>query len=328
MIDRWYQGLHQDYLFIYVNRCYMYRGSEQFAFQRIICQHEGKGGERRQENMEYWEKQSPGYIYLSHYSGVDSADHMIKNAAIRFTSWWYWHAPYLHVLSMGVVAAYDMYNQCCDGTLDTSWEIDKSRRLSFSAFCQKLYHSRCLNMTHRNWNIRAIRNSDTRLVTQVNKKRQSLQLERRNHNKLITYDKGGINMANFQKAMMTERLSHGNDLNKLSVHLQCIEKKTNQMTCEVCGERTYWKCIPCNSAICTTDGRRGWNGGKCALTFHNPVFWGLARCDSHLHNMKATDWVAHTQAQKKRHEDSITNLMKNIWMWVMNGMESQQVYEL
>ena len=72
--------------------------------------------------------------YLKHYSGVDAADHMIKNAGIKYISNKYWHAPYLHILSLAVVASYDMYQECCDGELNEDWKIPEKDRMSFSSF--------------------------------------------------------------------------------------------------------------------------------------------------------------------------------------------------
>jgi hypothetical protein len=43
-------------------------------------------------------------IYLSHYHGVDSMDHMINTICNGFVSWKYWHSPYLHAMSMGIIA--------------------------------------------------------------------------------------------------------------------------------------------------------------------------------------------------------------------------------
>ena len=39
---------------------------------------------------------------------------------------------------MGVVAAYDMYKECCEGFLDSNWKIDEKERMSYSEFCMKL----------------------------------------------------------------------------------------------------------------------------------------------------------------------------------------------
>jgi hypothetical protein len=58
--------------------------------------------------------------YLRHYYGIDNVDHMIKNTSNRYITWKYWHAPYLHAKSMGIIAAYDMCKECCDELLDAS----------------------------------------------------------------------------------------------------------------------------------------------------------------------------------------------------------------
>ncbi len=49
-----------------------------------------------------------------------------------------WDAPYLHAQSIGIVAAYDMYKECCDGLLDATWKVDEKDRMSYSEFCKKL----------------------------------------------------------------------------------------------------------------------------------------------------------------------------------------------
>jgi hypothetical protein len=35
---------------------------------------------------------------------------------------------------MGIIAAYDMYNECCDGLLDALWEIPKKEWMGFKEF--------------------------------------------------------------------------------------------------------------------------------------------------------------------------------------------------
>ena len=74
-------------------------------------------------------------IYLKHYLGVDSLDHMIKNTGIKYFTHRYWHSPYLHALSLAVIALYDTHNECCDGGLDPSW---KKERLTFAEFRLRL----------------------------------------------------------------------------------------------------------------------------------------------------------------------------------------------
>jgi hypothetical protein len=77
-------------------------------------------------------------IYHNHYSSVDSLDHMIKNVGIKYITHKYWHSPYLYALSLAVIAAYNMYNECYDGELDATWKIDAKDRMLFAEFCLKL----------------------------------------------------------------------------------------------------------------------------------------------------------------------------------------------
>lgn len=39
---------------------------------------------------------------------------------------------------MGIIAAYDMYNECCDGLLDPSWAILNKKRMGFMQFQMRL----------------------------------------------------------------------------------------------------------------------------------------------------------------------------------------------
>ena len=66
-------------------------------------------------------------------------DHMIKMAGNTYITWKYWHAPYLHAMSMGVIAAYNMYVECCEGMLDNMWQVVNNKdRMTFSQFRLKL----------------------------------------------------------------------------------------------------------------------------------------------------------------------------------------------
>ncbi len=107
--------------------------SFQSAGPSIVCdsERERKGGRKRIWAIEQNESQE---TYLNHYFGMDVADHMIKNTANKYITWKYWHAPYLHAQAMGIVAAYDMYKECCDGLLDTTWKVDVKDRMSYTEF--------------------------------------------------------------------------------------------------------------------------------------------------------------------------------------------------
>jgi hypothetical protein len=95
----------------------------------------GKGKTKRVWGIEQNEVQE---TYLRHYYGINNLDHMIKNTSIQYITWKYWHAPYFHAKSMGIIAAYDMYSECCDGLLDASRAIPKKKRMGFTEFRIKL----------------------------------------------------------------------------------------------------------------------------------------------------------------------------------------------
>jgi hypothetical protein len=48
------------------------------------------------------------------------------------------------------------------------------------------------------------------------------------------------------------------------------------------------------------------------LSFHNPSFWGLARSDSHLHNINEAAWVAPKEQTRKRNGDSVASLKASL----------------
>ncbi len=63
---------------------------------------------------------------------------MVSIASVRYITWKYWHAPVFMALSMAIVAAYDMYIECCKGNLDKAWSVLENKRMSFRKFCLTL----------------------------------------------------------------------------------------------------------------------------------------------------------------------------------------------
>ena len=91
----------------------------------------GIGDNKRTWGIEWNEARS---LYLKTYWAVDNVDHMIKNAALHYKTWKYWHAPYNHAHAMAIIAAYDMYKYCCEGLGDPDWFVEESKRMSFWDF--------------------------------------------------------------------------------------------------------------------------------------------------------------------------------------------------
>ena len=225
----------------------------------------------RKSNKFAWatEQNEAREIYLNHYHGVDSMDHMIKTTGNTYITWKYWHAPYLHAMSMGVCAAYDMYVECCEGVLDGTWKVDKKNRMTFSQFRLRLTEQM----------LRYDPRDD--LYAGDNKFRRSTQLHK--HRRRTSQDlsgeefpETGVTLTNLRAARRLPRFC--STIEQVQQHFDAIQKKTNPSPCEVCGVSTYWKCTICNRFICLLD-KRHWKGAKCAITFHSENFFGLARSD-------------------------------------------------
>ena len=74
-------------------------------------------------------------------------------------------------------------------------------------------------------------------------------------------------------------------------HFLNIIKLNNAMKCEVCGEKTIWRCDICNKNVCTIS-KQTWNGAKCVHSFHNEEFFGLARSDfKSIHSKNIDLWT-------------------------------------
>ncbi len=108
-------------------------------------------------------------VYLSHYHGVDSIDHMINTTGNRFISWKYWPSLYLHAMSMGIIACYDMYLECCEGELDARWKVEEKDRMTFLQFQLKLSEQM---LTYDLRNELYAGNTKFRCITQLLKKRR------------------------------------------------------------------------------------------------------------------------------------------------------------
>jgi hypothetical protein len=269
---------------------------------------------RKDDKLVWGIEQNEGReTYLGHYFGIDIADHMIQNANIRYISWRYWHMPFLHALSMGVIAAYDMYNECCDGGLDNEWEIPEHKRMSFSVFRQTLGKQM---LEYDPAKLKYLGDEKSRSATQGHKKRKKVTggtRQQRKREEESYYNEGGMTLGNFIKAMEMPRLAHDGNLTMLQEHFVNITKKSNKMTCDVCGEATYWRCDICCKPVCVTDGARKWNGATCAIAFHNPSFWGLAMSDVHLHKMTTREWTPPTRQMIKRNEDRVEALKTELY---------------
>ena len=243
-------------------------------------------------------------LYLAFYFGVDNIDHMISNAGIKFISWKYWHAAALHFLSMAVTSAYDMYIECCEGNLDPSWFVEEKDRASFSEFRQVL-SEQMLKYDPRNDKLPGDRKF--RRSTQQPKKRRGGSSS---SSTATGYDGNGLTVRNVKRAKLDNRFC--NNLDEFMEHLESakVDSNNNSAPCQVCGAKTLWKCELCGVRCCA--GKKKWDGVQCFSRFHNIKYFGLPRCDSHIHGVLQKDWKKPNEREVNHNKRDIELIFQEI----------------
>jgi hypothetical protein len=158
---------------------------------------------------------------------------------------------------MGIVAAYDMYKEGCDGLLDATWKVDEKDRMSYTEFRMKLSKQMLEYDPKKN-----LYNGDDkqRAFTKNHKLRRSIvdhdDMESSERRESL-YPEDGLTLANFKLARTFPRLQCklASDFGR---HLASIVVTTNGKPCEVCGRKCLTKCSICGKLMCTTDKRK-WN---------------------------------------------------------------------
>ncbi|KAL7425562.1 hypothetical protein ACHAXH_000395 [Discostella pseudostelligera] len=245
-----------------------------------------KDGSKRVYGIEQNEARE---TYLGHYYGLDNADHMIKNTGNRYITWKYWHAPYLHAQSLGIIAAYDMYTECCEGSLDAAWAIEVKNRMTFSQFrirlsVQMLSYNPVDNMYPGD--------KTFRINTKTHKARRKSDVDNVDARVGIGPSAEGATMDHYQAALASGRLC--STLEEIREHFMSVyvDAGNNRLPCEACGTMTTWRCGLCDKAMCTTIKRK-WSGNKCILAYHSHEFFGLSRSDkAQLEGKDVRSWTA------------------------------------
>ncbi|KAL7528119.1 hypothetical protein ACHAXR_005384 [Thalassiosira sp. AJA248-18] len=262
----------------------------------VTTKERGRGSKKRVWGIEQNEGRD---TYLQHYYGIDNVDHMIKIAMIRYITWKYWHAPYLHALSIAVIAAYDMYHEIVEGGLDEEWFVPAKDRMSFRKF-RLLLSKQMLMYDPKKEKYPG--DAQFRSVTQQHKERRA--------RKAVPYARGGVTMENFKKAKTADVTRLCGVLGPLEEHFASIKptKGRHSGNCDVCGNKTMYKCDLCEKFVCILEKRK-WTGGTCATKLHNDSYFGLTRSDhQHLHGKAMKDWKAPSTSTIRRNARNIETL--------------------
>ena len=220
----------------------------------------------------------------------------------------------IHAKALAVVVAYDMYLECCEGTLRAGeWKVEKP--VDFHRFREKL----AMQMLQYSPTERKYPGDEKfRAATQQPTKR------RRKHNPMSsssvstasTTNNGVSRTALFQSS---DRLC--GDLTGLADHLRSIKVIPNKSKkkCVVCGLNAYHVCMKCIGP----DGKQGvamHRGVKdgtedtvpCAIHHHNTSFFGLAKNDHKLvvGGKRKKDWQFPSAEEITNHAQEVKRVLQ------------------
>ena len=227
------------------------------------------------------------------------------------STWKYWHAPMLHAKGMAIVVAYDMYLECTEGNLESSWKIDKP--VTFHRFREKLA-KKMLQYSPKNR--KYLGDDKFRASTQQPKERRpasaasvasSLSDSRSTEKSMTSITKDDLSAAEGRRLC--------GDLSAFCEHVESIQRipNRNSKCCVVCGKDTYWVCMKCRGpdgnrgvAMHATTSEETGRSIPCMFHHHNESFFGLARNDYKLTGIKhKKDWSFPTADERRLHHHKI-----------------------
>ena len=261
----------------------------------------------RGKNKRVWgiEMNDGRRMYLSTYFRIDVVDHLLKNAAIFYRTWKYWHAPKNHALAMIIVLVYDIYLECAEGNINSEWKVEKKKRLTFFQFRQNLSTQM---LTYSPQKLKYPGDERMRAVTGLPK------LKRGGNKK--KQEAVSLSQLRSAKRHKTSRLC-GN-LDKLCTHVTSIEKTNTGRICAWCGKQgAYARCGKCKDdnkkpvALHYNNSKGEGQGLLCFYHYHNDSRFGLGKNDSTaLLKQTKGDWEEPTPREiddNKSHIESLTD---------------------
>ena len=227
-------------------------------------------------------------LYLNSYSRIDSMDHLVKNCNLFYTCWKYWHSPVNHAKALAIVTAYDMYLECCEGKLDSSWKIGRPE--SFHTFREKLSLQQLQYDPKRQL---YPGDEKMRVVTQLNKKRRRScvtgETINRNICSLAASDDSGL-VTYEQYREVKKRKKRFCDLPAYGSHLSSIVSHKHSAKCAVCSLKAYKRCTKCGVSLHNNDSKGAGKDKQCFLQWHSESYLGICFADRSLVNLTSNEW--------------------------------------
>jgi len=244
-------------------------------------------------------------LYLNTYGVIDRINHLIKNCAMKYRSWKYWHAAMIHGKALAVVVAYDMYLECCTGNLVPAW---KTAPVTFYRFREVLAKQM---LTYSPTKREYPGDERMRACTQQSKKKRVTSTTSVNtalssvSSSEYTTD-SGINSSSLDSAG-SRLCGFLDDLLEHERGMKTIENKGHQV-CRCCGKPAYTYCSVCpgNPAIHV----RASHGKKnsCFLHYHNTASFGKWKEDFKYTGEKRKNWSYPDDIELQEHSKQMKRL--------------------
>ena len=231
----------------------------------------GRGEARRKWGIEMNEARQ---LYLASYYAVDKIDQKLHYHKFWMRTWKWWHHAAFHAHGMGMAVAHDLYLECASGVVNPEWKIDKPvggpawrTRLS-----EQMVRYDPVNLDYPG-------DDKIRSVTKTNKKRRGKRkgeaLTGTDGKKRVSYEDYVDRAHPRGRGAVSRFCMETSDVFKK--HLQSM-KICGAGKCEVCNERTFWRCNLCGARMCFKSGESV-TTMSCVLDYHSEDHLGLTRTD-------------------------------------------------
>jgi len=213
----------------------------------------------------------------------------------------------LHITSLAIVVAYDIYLEVCEGKLDEEWKVNHPA--DFWTFRDIL----SIQMLEYDPKRRKYLGDDTmRVCTKQSKKNRTNE-----EDNLVTLRSGkkrtrgrpsaaDLDSGKVAREFVRDKSGRGQnsrlcgDLSRLDRHLKSVETSLKHpKACRVCGGDAYPICGLCGVPLHFMPSKGRHANKVCFIDYHDDCFFGLSREDNSLSKRKKSDWVYPTVAKRK-----------------------------
>ena len=248
----------------------------------------------RKQNKRYYviEQNLSRLLYFKTYSRIDSIDHMIKNANLKYRTWKYWHVPVNHAKGLAIATAYDIYRKVCEGHLIPNSSVKNP--IDPYTFQDILSRQMCEYDPKKQ---KYMGDERMRAVVSMNKNARKRKFSSANG----PDPSGCISKAQYKRAIKEQPKHICKDLSEFELH-QC-ETRKNPAKCVVCGNLGYKMCSLCKTPLHNMEVRGSTKGRNCFLHWHNQAYLGLCFDDRKIVGKTSKEWKPWTKqaARKNAH---------------------------